>query len=55
MQDHYDIHSLQEVIMAVDMRDRESIGCCYFVAREEKLYLMEDIKSGGLGIIEIRA
>jgi hypothetical protein len=47
-----DADALNEIIMAVDLRDRGTIGCAYYVAREEKLYLMEDIKMGGLEIIE---
>ena len=43
--------SLNEVIMAVDLRNRGTVGCCYYVARQAKLYLMEDIQSGGLEVI----
>lgn len=43
-----------ERIMAVDMRDRGSIGCCYYIAANETLYLLEDIKSGGLETIDLR-
>lgn len=43
--------SLDEVIMAVDLRDKGTVGCCYYVAREEKLYLMEDVKYGGIEVI----
>ena len=46
--------TLIERIMAVDMRDRGSIGCCYYVAANEALYLLEDVKSGGLEIIDLR-
>ncbi|MCJ1471038.1 MutS protein msh5 [Pseudocyphellaria aurata] len=42
--------SLHEVIMAVDLRDKGTVGCCYYVAGEEKLYLMEDVKYGGIEI-----
>ena len=45
---------LQERVMAVDMRDRGSIGCCYYVAATEGLYLLEDVKSGGLDTIDQR-
>ena len=31
--------SLDEVIMAVDLKERGSVGCCYYVAREEKVCL----------------
>jgi len=47
-----DADAMNEVIMAVDLRDRGTIGCAYYVAREEKLCLMEDIKMGGLDIID---
>lgn len=43
---------MNEVIMAVDLRDRGTVGCAYYVAREEKLYLMEDVRFGGIEIIE---
>lgn len=43
---------LNEVIMAIDLRDRGTVGCCYYVAMEEKLYLMEDVKHGGLEVVQ---
>ena len=45
---------LQERVMAVDIRDRGSIGCCYYIAATEGLYLLEDVKSGGLDTIDQR-
>ena len=45
---------LMERVMAVDMRDRGSIGCCYYVAATEGLHLLEDVKSGGLDTIGLR-
>ena len=44
--------SLNEVIMAVDVKGRGNVGCSYYVAREEKLYFMEDVKLGGLEVVE---
>ena len=46
--------SLAERIMAVDMRNRGDIGCCYYVAQREALYLLEDIRSAGLETIDLR-
>ncbi|KAF4637415.1 hypothetical protein G7Y89_g664 [Cudoniella acicularis] len=46
-----DADSLNEIIMAIDMKGG-SVGCAYYVAREEKLYLMQDIKFGGLDIVD---
>lgn len=47
--------SVHEVFMAVDMRDRGTVGCCYYVAAKETLYLMDDIKAAGLEVIDLRA
>lgn len=44
--------SLDQVIMAVDMRDKATVGCCYYVAREEKLYMMDDTTYGGIDVID---
>lgn len=44
--------SMNEVIMAVDLRDRGTVGCAYYVAREEKLYMMEDVRLGGIEVIQ---
>ena len=49
-----DNDSLNEVVMAVDLRDRGTVGCCYYIAREEKLYLIEDVKSGGIEVLDTR-
>ncbi|KAI9727494.1 MAG: MutS protein msh5 [Chrysothrix sp. TS-e1954] len=46
------LDELNEVIMAVDMRERETIGCAYYRAQDEKLYFMEDAKSGHIDIID---
>lgn len=46
--------SLDQVIMAIDMRDKGTVGCCYYVAKEEKLYMMDDVKYGGIDVIDAR-
>lgn len=43
---------MNEVIMGVDLRDRGTVGCAFYVAREEKLYMMEDVRFGGTEIVE---
>jgi len=48
-----DADSLNEIIMAIDMKERGTLGCAYYMAREEKLCLMEDIKMAGLDIIDL--
>ena len=46
--------ALNEIIMAFDMRNKGTVGCCYYVARDEKLTLIADIECGGLDIIDTR-
>jgi len=40
--------------MAVDLQHRDTVGCCYYVARDEKLYFMEDVRFGGADIVDAR-
>lgn len=47
-----DLDSLSEIVMAVELRDHGTVGCAYYVAREEKLYLMEDVKLGGITVVD---
>lgn len=48
-----DDDSLNEVIMAIDFRDKYAIGCAYYIAREEKLCMMNDMKMGDTDIVDI--
>ena len=41
-----------EVIMCVDMRERGTVGCCYFESSTGSLHLVEDIQCGGLDVID---
>ncbi|KAL8671223.1 MAG: hypothetical protein Q9168_004277 [Polycauliona sp. 1 TL-2023] len=45
--------SLNEVVMALEARDRGTVGCAYYIAREEKLYMMQDMSSGGIDIVDL--
>lgn len=49
-----DDDALNEVIMAVDVKDKGTVGCCFYIARQEKLHFMEDAKLGGLETVETR-
>lgn len=40
------------IIAAIDMKDHGTVGCSYYSAEEEKLYLLGDIRSGGVETIE---
>jgi DNA mismatch repair protein MSH5 len=50
--DDADADALDEIVMAVDMRERGTVGCAYYLAREGKLYFMEDVKLGGVETVE---
>jgi DNA mismatch repair protein MSH5 len=52
IEDRENADALNEIIMAIDMRDRDTLGCAYYVARDEKLFLMEDVKLAGLDIVD---
>lgn len=41
-----------QVIMAVDFKERGTVGCCYYVAQEEQLRILGDIQLGGKDIID---
>lgn len=41
-----------EILMAIDIRDKSTLGCAYYVSREEKLYLMQDCKLGDNAILD---
>ncbi|EFW16551.1 DNA mismatch repair protein Msh5 [Coccidioides posadasii str. Silveira] len=43
---------LCQIIMAIDMKDRGTVGCSYYVADQKKLYIVEDIASGGMDVVE---
>jgi DNA mismatch repair protein MSH5 len=47
-----DLDLLEEIILAINVTDRGSVGCAYYVARDEKLYFMEDIQLGGPDIVD---
>jgi len=49
-----DADALNEVVMAVDLRERGTVGCAYYSARNEKLYFMEDAHLGGADVIDAR-
>ncbi len=52
MQQREDADALNEIVMAVDRRERGTVGCAYYIAREERLCLMEDIKLAGIEIVD---
>lgn len=47
-----DLDVQAEVVMAVNLAERGTVGCAYYVARDEKLYFMEDMRLGGPHVID---
>ena len=43
-----------EIIMCVDVRERGTIGCCYYESSTGSLHLIEDVQCGGLDVIDTR-
>ncbi|PYH68173.1 MutS family protein MSH5 [Aspergillus vadensis CBS 113365] len=43
---------LEQIVMAVDMRDSGTVGCSYYSALEEKLYLLGDLHHSSKDIID---
>lgn len=50
--DDDDLESHHEIIMAVNVSDRGTVGCAYYVARTETLHFMEDAQLGGADIVD---
>ncbi|KAI9890703.1 MAG: MutS protein msh5 [Vezdaea aestivalis] len=48
----WDNNFANEIVMAVEMKAAGTIGCAYYVAREQRLYFMEDMKSAGFEVLE---
>ena len=38
--------------MAIDMKDNGTLGCAYYVAAEEAMFLLEDVAMAGMEIAE---
>jgi hypothetical protein len=45
--------AVNEVVMGIDRSQRGTIGCAYYVAREERLYCLQDIVNGHADSVEI--
>lgn len=45
---------LGEVVMAVDIKEKGTVGCCFYIAREERLSILSDAQSGGKDLIDMR-
>ena len=43
---------LGEVITAIDVRNNKTVGCCFYVAKDQLLSVSGDVKLGGLEVVE---
>lgn len=43
---------LEQIVMAIDRHQKGAVGCAYYVAREEKLYCLQDVTNGSSDAIE---
>lgn len=44
---------VNEIIMAIDMKENGTIGCAYYVALDEALFLLQDIPLAGIELVEM--
>ncbi|KAI2466390.1 muts domain V-domain-containing protein [Annulohypoxylon bovei var. microspora] len=47
-----DADALGEIIMAIDMKDNGNLGCAYYIAMDETLFLLEDVAMPGIDLVE---
>lgn len=38
--------------MAIDMKDSGNLGCAYYIAADETLFLLEDVAMSGMDLVE---
>lgn len=46
---------MDHIIVALDMRDKDKVGCAYYIASEERLLCMEELTGGGVDLVEKRS
>lgn len=47
-----DADALSEIILAVDMKENGNLGCAYYIAIDETLFLLEDVAMSGMDLVE---
>ncbi|RYP68990.1 hypothetical protein DL769_005377 [Monosporascus sp. CRB-8-3] len=47
-----DADALNEIIMAIDMKNNGNLGCSYYIAAQETLFLLEDVAMAGVELVE---
>lgn len=52
-EDENGIDDSGEVVMAVDIKEKGTVGCCFYIAREERLGILGDVQFGEENLIDI--
>ncbi|RYO76528.1 hypothetical protein DL762_002096 [Monosporascus cannonballus] len=47
-----DADALNEIIMAIDMKNNGNLGCSYYITAQETLFLLEDVAMAGVELVE---
>ncbi|KAI1459397.1 muts domain V-domain-containing protein [Annulohypoxylon moriforme] len=47
-----DADALGEIILAIDMKDNGNLGCAYYIAMDETMFLLEDVAMSGIDLVE---
>ncbi|RYP16461.1 hypothetical protein DL765_005138 [Monosporascus sp. GIB2] len=47
-----DADALNEIIMAIDMKNNGNLGCSYYITVQETLFLLEDVAMAGVELVE---
>ena len=47
-----DADAVDEIIMCIDMNNKDTVGCCYYVASNASLFVMADVVNGGVDIVD---
>lgn len=48
------VDDLGEVVMGIDIKEEGTVGCCFYIAREERLSILSDVQFGGKDFIDTR-
>ncbi|KAL3711741.1 hypothetical protein TMatcc_000433 [Talaromyces marneffei ATCC 18224] len=46
------VDDLGEVVMGIDIKEEGTVGCCFYIAREERLSILSDVQFGGKDFID---
>jgi DNA mismatch repair protein MSH5 len=50
--EHSTDDDFEQIIVAIDIRNSGTVGCSYYSAQEETLYLLGDLQSAGAELVD---